>query len=126
MLFGLLLGAALYEAAQDDYTPVTKVTYTPPRVTTTRTTTRYTRTIYSESTLAHKLWNNVCFYEHMSNSELDLAVARAYRWLDTDVKNQIYDYKVERTIKSTKYLTTCEVTIRINYSKPITVYYEVR
>lgn len=122
MLFGMLLGAALYEAAtQDDYTPIrtTRITtYTSPR--TTRTT-----IIYSNGSLSHKIWDSTCYYESMSNSELELAIDRAVRRLPADVRNQIHTYRYRRTITNKTYISTHEVEISVNGGSWITVYYEV-
>ena len=118
-----MLGAALYAAAtEDEYTPVT----------TTRTTTyRYTaptRTtiVYSNGSLSHKIWDSTCYYESMSNSELELAIDRAVRRLDYDIRKQIHSYRYRRTITNKTYISTHEVEISVNGGSWITVYYEVR
>ena len=123
MLLGMMLGYAIAEAAREEYTPTvtttrrtTKVTYTAP----TRTT-----IIYGNGALAHKLWDATYFYESMSNSELEDALDRAYRRLDSDIKKQIHSYKFRRTITSKTYVRSCEVEISINSSDWRTVYYEV-
>lgn len=120
MLLGMMLGAALYAAAEEESRPVrttTKITtYTSPRTT----------IIYSNGSLSHKIWDSTCYYESMSNSELELAIDRAVRRLPADIRNKIHTYRYRRTITNKTYISTHEVEISVNGGSWITVYYEAR
>ena len=130
MLGMLLLGAAIAEAIDDDYSYTTHTTHYTPTVTYPNynvTVTRTKRIEYSEAVMANMLFDKAYYYDSMSDYELAHAVESAWRYLiPSDMKSQIWDAKVRRTITTVNGMTKTEIEIRVNLGEYHTVFTKIR